>query len=264
MSDTIQHLADVLDAHRPVNNTAKFEYLLGVRECAWAIICAGLRLREDHACADVRAIRDLQGNVAGEMTTFTGDGSPVDWIVRSWIGKPETGFTNIHLTCWLDPSVDVPHLGFALGTAPDVFCYCDFLPRVEACTDYGYCERYLEPMNEAWIALRRNPRYKTFNPVHLYTRSTLSPIAICGLLPFDDFCEVVEPVMMDYVRAWVKLVQEAQPTAEAHRPAIAQRDHVLRKTIVEKDPANVLADRMLGAPMRERLVRILWGAEREQ
>ncbi|RMG66272.1 MAG: hypothetical protein D6709_00260, partial [Chloroflexi bacterium] len=95
MPDTVQHLADVLDAHKPVDNTAKFEYLLEVRERAWAIIRAGLRLREDHACADVRAIRDLQGNVAGEMTTFTGDGSPVDWIVRSWIGKPETGFTNI-------------------------------------------------------------------------------------------------------------------------------------------------------------------------
>ncbi|PJF48866.1 MAG: hypothetical protein CUN48_01565, partial [Candidatus Thermofonsia Clade 3 bacterium] len=115
-----------------------------------------------------------------------------------------------------------------------------------------------------WIALRRDPRYKTFNPVHLYTRSTLSPIAICGLLPFDDFRRVVEPVMMNYVRAWVKLVQEAQPIAATRRPAIAQRDHVLRKTIVEKDPANVLADRMLGAPMRERLVRILWGAERER
>lgn len=264
MPDTVQHLADVLDAHKPVDNTAKFESLLGVRERAWAIIRAGLHVREDRACADVRTIRDLQGNVAGEMTTFTGDGSPVDWIVRSWIGKPETGFTNIHLTCWLDASVDVPHLGFALGTAPDVFCYCDFLPRVEACTDYDYCERYLQPMNEAWIALRRDPRYKTFNPVHLYTRSTLSPIAICGLLPFDDFLSVVEPVMMAYVHTWVKMVQEAQPIAEERRPAIAWRDHVLRKTIVEKDPANVLADRMLGAPMRERLVRILWGAERER
>lgn len=264
MSDTTQHLADVLDAHAPVDNTTKFDYLLGARERAWAIIRAALDLREDRACADVRAIKDLHGQVCGEMTTFTGATSPVDWIVRSWIGRPETGFTNIHLTCWLNATTDVPHLGFALGTAPDVFCYCDFLPRVEACTNYDYVERYLQPMNELWIALRRNPRYKLFNPVHLYTRSTLSPIAICGLLPFDDFREVVEPVMLDYVRSWVALVQAEQPVAPEQREALARRDHILRKTIVEKDPANVLADRMLGVPMRERLVRILWGAERER
>jgi len=263
MADTTQHLADVLDAHAPVDNTARFAYLLDLRERAWEIIHSSLRLREDRACADVRTIRDLQGNVAGEMTTFTGDGSPVDWIVRSWIGRPKAGFTNIHLTCWLDATVDVPHLGFALGTAPDVFCYCDFLPRVEACTDYDYVERYLQPMNEAWVSLRRDARYKVFNPVHLYTRSTLSPIAICGLLPFDNFRAVVEPLMLTYVRAWVALVQAARPVPADQQPAIAHRDHVLRRTIVEKDPANVLADRMLGVPMRERLVRILWGAERE-
>jgi hypothetical protein len=44
---------------------------------------------------------------------------------------------------------------------------------------------------------------------------------------------------------------------------LKQRDELVRRTIVEKDPANVLADRMLGVPMRERLVRILHAGERE-
>ena len=47
------------------------------------------------------------------------------------------------------------------------------------------------------------------------------------------------------------------------RPALAQHDLTYRRNVAELDPANVFADRMLGVPMRERLVRILWGGERE-
>lgn len=261
--DTVQHLADVLDAHVPRDNRAVFEYLLDVRERAWQMVQAGLSLREDLACRDLHAIRALDGSAVGEIHTYTGAGSPVDWIVRSWIGRPETGFTNIHLTCWLSEAVDVPHLGLALGTAPDVFCYVDFLPRYDPPASFAHLDRYHEQMNETWIALRRHPAYQTFNPVHLYTRSTLSPIAVCGLLPFADFRAVVEPVMLQYVAKWVELVQQAEPTPPELRPALRARDELVRRTIVEKDPANVLADRMVGVPLRERLVRILHAGERE-
>jgi hypothetical protein len=263
MSDTTQHLADVLDARAPVNNSATFQHLLDIREQAWQMIQDGLSLREDLTCQDIQQIPDLNGNIVGNMHTYTGDKSPIDWVVRSWIGKPETGFTNIHLTCWVGDEIDVPHLGFALGTAPDVFCYVDYLPRYEAVATPDHLDQYHEPLNEQWIALRRNPAYKTFTPVHLYTRSTLSPIAICGLLPFADFREVVEPLMLTYVRRWVELVQNAKPVPAAKRSALKARDELVRRTIVEKDPANVLADRMLGVPMRERLVRILHAGERE-
>lgn len=259
--DTVQHLADVLDSRKPVDNTEVFNYLLNVREQAWEMVNQGLTLRRDMKCADIEQIPDLQGNVVGNMFTYTGD--KIDWIVRSWIGKPETGFTNIHLTCWVNDEIDVPHLGMALGTAPDVFCYVDFLPRYDAPVSFDHLNEYHEPMNETWIALRRNPVYKTFNPVHLYTRGTLSPIAVCGLLPFADFKAVVEPVMLEYVRRWVELVKNARPVPQAKRAALKARDELLRRTIVEKDPANILADRMLGVPMRERLVRILHAGERE-
>lgn len=259
--DTTQHLADVLDSRVPVDNTETFRYLLDVRERAWAIICSNLPVREDLACKDIQHIPDLQGNIVGNIHTYTGE--TIDWIVRSWIGRPETGFTNIHLTCWMNEETDVPHLGLALGTAPDVFCYVDFLPRYDPPLHFDHLNQYHETMNETWIALRRNLRYKTFTPVHLYTRSTLSPIAICGLLPFDDFKAVVEPVMLQYVRQWVEFVKHAKPLDPEKRTAVRQRDIVLRRTIVEKDPANVLADRLVGVPMRERLVRILHAEERE-
>jgi hypothetical protein len=263
MSDTTRHLADVLDSRTPVNNTETFNHLLEVRELAWRIIRDGLSLREDLTCQDIRHIPDLQGNIVGNMRTYTGDNSPIDWIVRSWIGKPETGFTNIHLPCWVNADIDVPHLGMALGTAPDVFCYVDYLPRYEAVSNPDHLDQYHEALNEKWVALRRNPAWKTFTPVHLYTRSTLSPIAVCGLLPFADFREIVEPLMLDYVRNWVALVNNATPVPPEQRAALRARDALVRRTIVEKDPANILADRMLGVPMRERLVRILHAGERE-
>lgn len=264
MSDTTQHLADVLDARAPIDNTETFRYLLDVREQAWRIVRDGLSLREDLACRDIRDIPDLAGNIVGNMRTYTGENSPIDWVVRSWIGKPETGFTNIHLTCWVNETIDVPHLGFALGTAPDVFCYVDYLPRYEAVANPDHLDQYHEALNTQWVALRRNPAYKTFTPVHLYTRSTLSPIAICGLLPFADFRSAVEPLMLAYVRNWVDLVKRAALIPPEQRPALKARDHLVRRTIVEKDPANILADRMLGVPMRERLVRILHAGEREE
>lgn len=259
--DTVRSLADVLDSRAPVNNVETFQYLLGVRERAWEVVRSNLNLREDLKCSDIRDIPDLQGNTVGNIRTYTG--KYVDWIVRSWIGKPETGFTNIHLTCWVSDEIDVPHLGFALGTAPDVFCYVDFLPRYDPHISFDHLNTYHEQMNETWIKLRRNPRYKTFNPVHLYTRGVLSPIAICGLLPFEDFKEIVEPVMLTYVETWVDLIKHADPIAPEKRALLKQRDELVRRTIVEKDPANVLADRMLGVPLRERLVRILHAGERE-
>ncbi len=69
--------------------------------------------------------------------------------------------------------------------------------------------------------------------------------------------------MLQYVRQWVEFVKHAQPLDAEKRAAIKQRDILLRRTIVEKDPANVLADRLVGVPMRERLVRILHAEERE-
>ena len=41
--DTVQHLADVLDSRKPVDNTEVFNYLLNVREQAWEMVNNGDR-----------------------------------------------------------------------------------------------------------------------------------------------------------------------------------------------------------------------------
>ncbi len=262
-TDVTQHLSDVYDSREAVDNTETFEYLVGLREQAWAMVSEGLPLREDLTCADIRDIPALDGSIVGNMHTYTGDGSPVDWIVRSWVGRPETGFTNIHLTCWLDAAVTVPHLGFALGTAPDVFFYVDLLPRYELIQHPAHLRRYFEQFNQRWIEYRRDPEIAVFNPVHAFTRTNLSPICLVGLVPVEVFRRKVADLMLEYVAAWVELVQQAESSPEADRPAIAARDQLIRRNIVEEDPANVMADRMVGVLVRERLVRILWAAERD-
>jgi hypothetical protein len=61
-------------------------------------------------------------------------------------------------------------------------------------------------------------------------------------------------------RGWVK---EAKPVPVEKRAELAERDLILRRTIVKRDPANVLAARRLGPDMEERLVNALWGADRQ-
>ncbi len=263
MAETTQHLADIFDASDKSDTTAVFRYLHALRDRFFERLSGALRLREDMRAADIRDIKDPAGNLRGNMRTYTGDGSPVDWMIRSWIGNPDSGFSNLHLTTWLNDSIDVPHLGIALGTAPQVFCLIDLIPRYELSAVPAHLAKYYEALNDAHIMLRRETDYVQFTPYSAFIRATLSPVAICGLVPFEVFKAKVEPLMWTYLEHWLALVAAAAPVDPALRPALAQHDLTYRRNVAELDPANVFADRMLGVPMRERLVRILWGGERE-
>jgi hypothetical protein len=35
-------------------------------------------------------------------------GPEIDWLIHSWIGNSPLGFTNMHVTVWLGPHIDVP------------------------------------------------------------------------------------------------------------------------------------------------------------
>lgn len=246
---------------------SSFETLLGVRDRCFEMIQAAIPLREDLKASDLREIPALDGGVAGNMRTYTGQGSPVDWIVRSWIGKPESGFTNMHLTCWLDETIEVPHLGMALGTIPDVFFYVDFVPRYEPVLHPEHLVKYHDSMNELWMGFRKAlyeqaPAIRPFDARMPFIRSSLSPIALTGVVPLAYFQEQVEPHFYRYVERWIELVKAAAPVPEDRRAALRQRDLSVRRNIVELDPANVFADALVGIPLKERLIRILHAGER--
>ena len=263
MAETTQHLADIFDASIPNDTTPTFRYLHDLRERFFARLSGALSLREDMAASDIRDIRDREGNLRGNMRAYAGDKSPIDWMIRAWIGNPASGFSNLHLTTWVNDSIDIPHLGIALGTAPQVFCLIDLIPRYELSIVPAHLTDYYEALNDAHIKLRREADYVQFTPYSAFIRATLSPVAVCGLVSFEVFKEKVEPVMWTYLEHWLKLVEAAKPVAAELRPLLAQRDLAYRRNVAELDPANVFADRMLGVPMRERLVRILCGGERE-
>ena len=59
--------------------------------------------------------------------------------------NPPLGFTNMHVTAWLGPHIDVPHLGIAWGTLPDLWFYIDYNPRSDLMLDTDALDKYWEP-----------------------------------------------------------------------------------------------------------------------
>ena len=62
---------------------------------------------------------------------------------------------------------------------------------------------------------------------------------------------------------WLRAVATAEAVPEDRRAALAERDLLLRRSIVERDPANVVAERLLGPALTRRLVAALWGGDED-
>ncbi|WGL16839.1 hypothetical protein PVT68_00725 [Microbulbifer bruguierae] len=271
MTDAKQKLtkefAAHLDGDNHIDTSETYTAVLATRDRVWEKISSALSLREDTRCADLHQFNTLEGEPIGRMRTFTGDASPIDWVIHSNIGSPQKTFTNIHLTIYVDDSVDVPHLGMAFGTLPDAFFYVDPMPRYEVLSEPGYLQKYLAPLNEAYMALQNElfeAGVKPFNPAMPFIRSSLSPVALAGVVPLAFYLEKVEPKIFAYVDHWIELVKNAQPVTDTdERARLRARDERVRRNIVHLDPANPIAERLVGKDTADRLVRILCGDERE-
>ena len=73
----------------------------------------------------------------------------------------------------------------------------------------------------------------------------------------------VRRVLNAHVDRWLQWVDEAEPVPAEERAALAETDLLMRRNIAERDPANVLGERLLGADLTNKLVRGLWGGDRE-
>ncbi|MCA0892090.1 hypothetical protein [Microbulbifer agarilyticus] len=260
----VAHLAGDVN----IDTSETFDAVMTTRDRIWEKIQSSLSLKEDLRCADLRNFDNLKGEHIGRMRTFTGDQSPVDWIIHSNIGTPQNTFTNIHLTIYLDDSVDVPHLGMAFGTLPDAFFYIDPMPRYEPLSYPEHLQKYLTPLNDIYMSLQAElfeAGVKPFNAAMPFIRGSLSPVALAGIVPLDFYREKVEPKIFAYVDHWLKLVHEAKAVQDAEtRAQLKQRDELIRRNIVHLDPANPIAERLVGKPLADRLVRILCAEERSE
>lgn len=234
----------------------------------WALTCelfervqARFELARDPSSADLTPYRGVDG-ARGHLANYVGP--EVDWLTHSWTGNPKASFTNMHLTIGLGPHTDAPHFGFALGTTPDLFIYMDYLPRRDLPTRPDYADKYYAKANQAYLAMQANPAFRPFISRDFYTRATLSPASLCyGAAVSEATMATVRAAAHAHLDNWFELLDTATPLSGAERAAIAERDLLVRRTITERDPANVVVEKLFGKALGQRLVRQLWGGDRK-
>jgi hypothetical protein len=258
---TTKSLLELIDERPKVDNQDVFDQLWDIMGELRAKINAQFSLTPDASTASLQPYYSLDQSAKGYLSTFTGP--EIDWLVHSWIGNPKYSFTNMHLTCWLGPHINVPHWGMALGTMPDIFVYLDYVPRVDLLTHLDYHDQYFEPVNESNIRLQKDARFSHFFSKTLYMRTSQSPTSHCYLVPANtETIAIIRELAHEMLDRWLGYVRNAQPVPMAERAALAERDLFLRRTVAERDPANAMGVRLFGEPMTDQLVRALWGGDR--
>ena len=258
--DTTKSIAQMVTERPAVNNQAVFDALWQITTELKEKVFNRFVLTPD-PCSEPYQPYGGEGKPSGFLSTFAGP--EIDWLVYSWVGTPQTSFTNMHLTINVGPQVKVPHFGFALGTAPDIFMYMDYLPRVDFWYDADYVDAYYQPANEGFLALRNDERFSPFVSQDVSMRLYQSPTSHCYMVSAsDETVNMVREVAHDMLDRWLGWFEVALPVPEAEQAALAARDLYMRRTICERDPANAIADRLFGKEMAEALVDTLWGGNR--
>jgi len=267
MGDTLNTVIDILDGSSDVDNSATFDALWAIISGQADRIAERFDLTADPGYEDITSYSGQEGWHGG-VNAYSGP--EMDWMVHSFMGNPETGFTNMHLTCWLGPHVRVPHLGFAWGTLPDLWFYQDFLPRTDLQVDYDYLQRYYEPDNEKFLELKADEGLSYFTSRTLVVRQHVSHTGACFVCTDATDPEVrarriqqIASMAEQRVTDWFAMLDAAEGTPIADRSALSDRDLHVRRLIAETDPANALGERFYGKELTDRLVGALWGAERQ-
>lgn len=261
MRETLQGVEEIFDSRPTRDTTEVVEHLWATTEELMARLGDRFEFARDPSTDDLESYRGDAEYPAGRLAAYAGP--EIDWLVHSWIGNPPLGFTNMHVTVWLGPHIDVPHFGFACGTLPDVWFYVDYNPRSDLMLDTAALDRFYEPLNEQFLALRADPGLIPFTSKALYVRQALSHVALCFTTEANEArLEQIRTLAHDRLDRWLRHVDEAGPTQPESRGPLAAHDLLRRRNIAERDPANVMGVRFFGQDMTDRLVRALWGADR--
>ena len=140
----------------------------------------------------------------------------------------------------------------------------DYLPRYELLTNPEYAEKYYYGTpNDAYIQMDRNPDFQAFVSREFYTRVAQTPNSICVGAPFNDSnIDTVRTLAHRQLDRWLEWVAVAEPVDPDARAELAQRDEFIRRTVCERDPANVVVDNLFGKKLADHLVATLWGGTR--
>ncbi len=237
-------------------------FLAGMRVLADKVRAA-FSVERHPACEPYLDFRSPNGAMRGSVSAWTG--ADIDWMIDSWIGSPERGFTNHHITIYLPPTIPVPHLGFACGTIPDIFCFADLVPRTDLWVDTDELDRYHARFNDRAVAIAADPRFSPFISKEIYIRQAASPVAVCETCEVsEDNIAFIMSMFEETLDQWITWVKEAEATPAADRVALAARDRRVRENICHRDPANIVAEKVLGADMTNQLVRLLSAEVRDE
>jgi hypothetical protein len=263
LKETLQHVEQMVDESPVIDVTETFRQFQELLDELKAKIDARFELVRDPSTEALEAYGTYPDGPGGRLAAYTGP--EVDWMVHSWLGNPQASFANLHLTVWLGPHIRVPHLGIALLVWPEGWFYLDSVPRAHLLQDGDYYDRYYEPLNEEWLAVReQHPELEWFTSRAGFIRSSLSPTAHCYSFPrAEKYIALVRRLTHEHVDRWLAWVDEAEPVPAAQRAALAENDLAMRRNIAERDPANVMGVRFFGQETTDRLVRGLWGGDRE-
>jgi hypothetical protein len=252
---------DLVSSALTQDNRETFKALWQITGALFEKVKARFDLTLDPCTADLQAYCGKDG-ASGSLSAYCGP--QIDWLIHAWTGNPVAGFTNMHLTIYLGPHIDVPHFGFALGTIPDIFWYMDTIARKELSTNPDYADRYWSgEANTAFMSQMASDGFQPFISRDVYTRAALSPNAFCFTAPISPHVlTCIETASHAALDRWLGWVDAADRVPESEQAALAARDVFIRKTICQRDPANVIAERLFGPQLTERLVATLWGGTR--
>jgi hypothetical protein len=261
MQETTTSIADIHAHAAPVDVTEEFEVLREAVADMYRRVSSRFELQPDPSVEPFHSYGSENGP-RGSITAFTGP--EVDWMIHSWIGNPKLGFTNLHLTVWNGPHTWVPHLGLALGTLPDYWYFVDYVPRVDLLATPTYLDKYYEPHNADYLASRVEPGFSPFVSQSLYVRQAVSNTALCCVVERKpEYLERMIALANRRVDDWIAFIDAGDPVDPSERAALAERDLFVRREIADRDPANIMGVRFFGQEMTDRLVRALWGGDRQ-
>lgn len=267
MAETVKSVEQMLHESAPVDKTAVYERLWAISKDLRAKIDARFTYERDPGYADLDSYGggttdDGRSIPGGELHPHVGP--ELDWFVHSWMGNPTESFSNIHVTAWLAATIKVPHLGFAFGTLPNLWCYIDFQPRSDLQVDVASLDRYYEPLNEKFLEIRARQDLNPFISRELYVRQSLSETAFCfSCEDTEENLDLIEELAHWSLDHWLGWLEDPEPVPVEEQAALAERDLTVRRLIAERDPANVIAASFFGEERMQYLVEALWGKDRE-
>jgi hypothetical protein len=199
------------------------------------------------------------GQFEGSLTAYSGP--RVEWLVHSWIGNRSASILDMNINVWLDATVDAPHLCLVFGTVPHLFHYSDLIARRDLAADPEHLARYYEPENPHWLRFRGDERF-TWSVSHgTYMRAVASPVAHSYTAErTPENVAAVQQYAEERFERWLELVRSAPAVPEHERPALAARDHQVRRLTYALDPMNALAERAMGVETARQLVELRTGS----